>query len=197
LLAGCGSSSTASSTTTRPPTTATTSAAQAALQPKLLTTADFPSGWTKDTAPDAASTAGFPGCLAAVADAHGSTTGVHAVFVGPSSGSQAALQTVASFGPGQVTGLVAALKGVFLACNGTTFTQGGQTAHIATRLLDNLPTGNAGFAAEMALTIGSRRVFLDVFIGVNGDLATVLLWRSPTSSPALFAETAAKALDRL
>ena len=197
LVAGCGSSATSSSTTSRPSTTTTTSAAQAALEPKLLTLADFPKGWSTDTAPDAASTAGIPACLAAVVDAHGSTTRVHAVFVGPSSGAQAALQTVATFPPGQVAGSVSALKSDFLACDGTTFTQGEQTAHIATHLINDLPTGDAGFAAEMELTIGSQHVFLDVFVGVKGDLATVLVWRSPTASPALFASTAAKALDRL
>ena len=74
-----------------------------------------------------------------------------------------------------------------MACNGTTFTQGEQTAHIATHLINDLPTGDAGFAAEMELTIGSQHVFLDVFFGVKGDLSTVLVWRSPTASPALFA----------
>lgn len=196
VLAGCGSSATSSTTTTRASTT-TTSAQQAALQAKLLTASDFPTGWTKDNAADAASTAGIPGCLANVVDAHGSTDTVHAVYVGPSSGGQAALQTVAAFPSGQAAGSVAALKATFLACNGTTYTQGEQSAHLATHLLENLPTGEAGFAAEMELTVGTQHVFLDIFFGVKGDNATVLVWRSPTPSPALFTQTAAKAMDRL
>lgn len=195
-LAGCASSATSSSTT-KPAVTTTTSAEQAALQAKLLTLSDFPKGWTQDTAADAASTAGTPACLADVVDAHGAAARVHAVFVGPSSGGQAALQTVASFPTGTVTGTVAGLKNVFLECNGSTYTQGEQVAHIVTRSLDNLPTGSAGFAALMALTVGSQHVFLDVFFGVKGDTATVVVWRSPTASPALFASTAAKAMDRL
>jgi hypothetical protein len=197
LLAGCGSSATSSSTTTTPATTTTTSAQQAALQTKLLTVSDFPTGWARDTAPNAATTEGTPTCLADVVDARGSTATVHRVFVGPSTEAQGALQTVASFPAGQAAGAVARLKDGFLACNGTTFTQGEQTAHLATRVLDNLPTGPAGFAAEMELTIGTQHVFLDVFFGVTGDDATVLIWRSPGSSPALFATTAAKAMDRL
>ena len=197
LLAGCSSTSTSSTTTTTKAPTTTTSAQQAALQAKLLTLSDFPKGWTQDTAADAASTAGIPACLANVVDAHGATTTVHAVYVGPSSGAQAALQTVAEFPSGQAAGSVEALKNVFLSCNGTTFTQGEQSAKLSTHLLENLPTGEAGFAAEMELTVGSQHVFLDVFFGVKDDHATVLVWRSPTSSPALFAQTAAKAMDRL
>jgi hypothetical protein len=197
VLAACGSSATSSSTTTRPATTTTTSALQAALQAKLLTVSDFPTGWARDTAANAATTTGTPTCLADVVDAHGSTATVHAVFVGPTAGDQAALQTVASFPSGRVAAAVAALKSSFLACNGTTFTDAEQTAHLATRLLDNLPNGSDGFAAQMELTVGTEHVFLEVFFGVSGDNATVLVWRAPVSSPALFATTAAKAIDRL
>jgi outer membrane murein-binding lipoprotein Lpp len=197
LLAGCSSSST-SSTTTKPSTTTTTlSAQQVALQPKLLTLADFPKGWIEDTQADAASTAGTPPCLAHVVTAQGSTARVHAVFVGPKTGADAVIQTVASFATGQLPGSVATIASGFLACNGTTFTQGEQTADIATHRLTNLPSGDAGFAAEMELSIGTQHVFLDVFFGTKGDDATVLVWRSPTASPALFVDTAAKALARL
>lgn len=198
LLAGCSSSATSSSTT-KPTTTTTTtlSAQQVALRPKLLILADFPSGWIEDKEADAASTAGTPNCLGDVVRARGSTARVNAVFVGPKAGADASIQTVAAFAAGQVQGSVSSIKAGFLACDGTTFTQDEQTADIATRLLDNLPTGDAGFAAEMELSIGTQHVFLDVFFGVKGDDATVLVWRSPTASPALFAETAAKALDRL
>ncbi len=196
-LAGCGSSASSSTTTTTPATTTTTSAQQAALQAKLLTLSDFPTGWARDIAANAATTEGTPTCLADVVDARGSTATVHAVFVAPSTEAQGALQTVASFPSGQAAGAVAGLKNGFLACNGTTFTQGEQTAHLATRLLDNLPTGPAGFAAEMELSIGTQHVYLDVFLGVTGDDATVLIWRSPGTAPALFATTAAKAMDRL
>ncbi len=196
LLAGCGSSSTSSSTT-RPNTTTTLSAQQVALRPKLLTLADFPSGWIEDKEADAASTAGTPTCLGDVVRAKGSTARVNAVFVGPKTGADAAIQTVAAFAAGQAPGSASSIKAGFLACDGTTFTQGEQTADIATHLLDDLPTGDAGFAAEMKLSIGTQHVFLDVFFGVKGDDATVLVWRSPTASPALFAETAAQALNRL
>lgn len=196
VLAGCSSSS-STATTTGPATTTTTSAAQAALQPKLLTVSDFPKGWIKDTSADAASTAGTPGCLANVVNAQGAATRVHAVYVGPNGQGEAAIQTVATFAPGQATASVAGLKSAFLACDGTSFTQGKQTAHITARPLDNLPTGAAGFAAEMELALGTQHVFVDVFVAVKGDLTTTLVWRSPKSTPVLFAQTAAKALDRL
>lgn len=197
VLAGCGSSTAGSSTTTEPASTTTTSAQQAALRTKLLTVSDFPTGWTNDTAANAASTAGTPACLANLVDAHGATATVHAVIVGPSTEQQAALQTVASFPAGRAAGTVAGLKHAFLHCNGSTFADGEQTAHLATRLLDNLPTGSGGFAAEMKLSVGTEHDFLDVFVGVEGDDATILVWRSPASSPALFAATAVRAGDRL
>jgi hypothetical protein len=191
LLAGCGSSSAPPSTTT------TTSAQQAALQPKLLALADFPAGWTVDSSPDAASTAGTPTCLANVVKAEGAATRVHAVFVGPKSQADAAIQTVASFAPGAVSPSVASIQAGFLSCNGTTFTQGSQTARISTALLKGIPSGPAGFAAEMELSLKSQHIFVDVFFGVTGDVASVVVWRSTSSSPALFAETAAKAQARL
>ncbi len=198
LLAGCsGTTTSSSSTTTKPLTTTTLTAQQVALRPKLLTLADFLSGWIEDKAADAASTAGTPACLGDVVRAKGSMARVNAVFVGPKTGADAAIQTVAAYAAGQVPGWRSSIESGFLACNGTTFTQGEQTADIATHQLVNLPTGDAGFAGEMKLSIGTQHVFLDVFFGVKGDDATVLVWRSPTASSALFAATAAKALDRL
>ena len=116
-LAGCASSATSSSTT-KPAVTTTTSAEQAALQAKLLTLSDFPKGWTQDTAADAASTAGTPACLADVVDAHGAAARVHAVFVGPSSGGQAALQPWPRSPTGTVTGTVAGLKNMSSSATG-------------------------------------------------------------------------------
>lgn len=199
LLAGCSSTSptSASSSTSLSTTTTTLSAQQVALRPKLLVLADFPTGWIEDNEAGAASTAGTPRCLADVVEAKGSTARANAVFVGPKTGADATIQTVASFAPGQGPGSASSIKAGLLACNGTTFTQGEQTADIATRLLDGLPTGDAGFAADMELSIGTQHVFLDVFFGVRGDDATVLVWRSPTATPSLFGQTAAKALDRL
>ena len=197
LLAGCSGTTTSPSASTKPLTTTTLSAPQVALRPKLLTLADFPSGWIEDKAADAASTAGTPVCLGDVVRAKGSMATVNAVFVGPKTGADAAIQTVAAYAAGQVPGSLSSIESGFLACNGTTFTQGEQTADIATHQLGNLPTGDAGFAGEMKLSIGTQHVFLDVFFGSKGDDATVLVWRSPTAASALFAATAAKALDRI
>ena len=140
---------------------------------------DFPTGWTNDKAANAASTAGTPACLANVVDAHGATATVHAVFVGPSTEQQAALQTVASFPAGRAAGTVAGLKHALPPLQRKHLRRGEQTAHLATRLLDNLPTGSGGFAAEMKLSVGTEHDFLDVFVGVEGDDATILVWRSP------------------
>ena len=49
----------------------------------------------------------------------------------------------------------------------------------------------------MGLAVGKVHDVLDVFFGVEGDTATVLIWRSAKSSPPLFATTAAKAMAQL
>jgi len=200
LLAGCGGSSTSSTTTTVAPaaTTTTLTAAQlAVLQPKLLTVADFPPGWTVDTAPDAAGTKNTPDCVANVVLAKGSTTRATAVFLGPKD-DPALIQTVASFESGQVAKSSKSLRAGFLACDGDTLQLGdGQSARLGTGQIAIGPTGNGGFAAEMIITEGSAHNYLYVFVGVKGDFDTAMVWRATTKSNTLFAETAAKALAQL
>jgi hypothetical protein len=199
VLAGCGTSPSVP-TTTKPPATTTTTltpAQLAVLQPKLLTVDQFPTGWTLDTAPGAASTKGTPACVAAVAAARGSATRANAVFLGPKSVPAAAIQTVASFAPGQAKKSAKALRTEFLSCNGGTLQQSGQSIRVSVGTISIGPTGDAGFAAEMALSAGSQKAYLYVFFAVKGDYATFLGWRTDTPSTTLFAQMAAKALAKL
>ena len=198
VLAGCGTSPSVT-TTTKPPATTTTTltpAQLAVLQPKLLTTDQFPTGWTLDTAPGAASTKGTPACVAAVATARGSVTRANAVFLGPKS-APAAIQTVASFAPGQAKKSARSLRTEFLSCNGGTLQQAGQSIRVSVGAISIGPTGDAGFAAEMALSAGSQKAYLYVFFAVKGDYATFLGWQTDTASTTLFAQMAAKALAKL
>lgn len=201
LLAGCGGSSTPATTTTVPPTTTTTAltpAQQSQLQPKLLTVADFPSGWTLDTAPNAVSTTGAPKCVGNLVLAKGSPYRASAAFVGPSSSLAAVIQTVAPFPSGTTAKVAKSLKAGFLACNGATLQLGGgQSAKLATGPVVIGPTGTGGFAAEMIISDGNQHEYLYVFMGIKGDLGTLLVWRSVDKSSALFAATAAKALAKL
>ena len=201
LLAGCGGSSTPTTTTTVPPTTTTTAltpAQQSQLQPKLLTVADFPSGWKLDTAPNAVSTTGAPKCVGNLVLAKGSPYRASAAFVGPSSSLAAVIQTVAPFPSGTTAKVAKSLKAGFLACNGATLQLGGgQSAKLATGPVVIGPTGTGGFAAEMIISDGNQHEYLYVFMGIKGDLGTLLVWRSVDKSSALFAATAAKALAKL
>jgi hypothetical protein len=201
LVAACGTSpSSPTTTTTHPGTTTTTTLTPsqlAELQPKLLTVADFPTGWTLDTAPNAASTKNTPACLANVVLAKGSLTRANAVFVGPGSQPSAVIQTVATFAPGQAAKSARALKAGFLSCDGGTLSQGGQTARLAVGPVTVASTGEGGFAAEMVISASSAREYLDAFYGVKGNFATVLIWRSSSPSTTGFKQAAAKALARL
>jgi hypothetical protein len=200
VLAGCGTSPSVPSTT-KPPTTTTTTTLTpvqlAVLQPKLLTVDQFPTGWTLDTTPGAASTKGTPACVAAVASAQGSATRANAVFLGPKNAPAAAIQTVASFAPGRAKGSAKALRTEFLSCNGGTLQQSGQSIRVTVGAISIGPTGDAGFAAEMELSAGSQKTYLYVYFAVKGDYATFLGWRTNTVSTTLFAQMAAKALAKL
>lgn len=208
LLAACGSSSTSASTTTTGPhtttttttgqTTTTLSAAQVALQPKLLTVSDFPSGWTADTQTDAVDITGAPSCVGNLVVAAGSTSRVSTAFIGPTANPAAVIQTVAAFAAGTASTAATTLGNGFLACNGQSVPVGSeQTGRLSTAPLGNVPAGTGGFAGQMTVTVGTQHEYLYAFVGVKGDLGTVLVWRSIDRSPVLFTTTAAKALAKL
>jgi hypothetical protein len=202
LLAACGSSTSPSTTTTTKPviTTTTTTlgpAELAALDPKLLSAGDFPAGWARDTDPNAASIKGTPACLADVVLAKGSASRVTAVFAGPKGPPPAAIQTVATFAPGQAARSAKALRTGFGLCNGGTLSLNGQSAQLGVRTIPIASTGDAGFAAQMVIAAASVHSYLDVFYGVRGDVASALIWRSTSPSTNDFDRTAAQALAKL
>ena len=202
LLAACGSSSSPSTTTSTSPAASTTTTTltptqAAALDPKLLAVGDLPTGWTLDADPNAASTKNTPACLANVALAKGSVARANIVFVGPKGPPPAAIQTVAVFAPDQAAKSAKPLQSGFQSCNGATLSQGGQSARLAVAPLTVASTGQGGFAAQMVISANSLHAYLDVFYGVKGDVATVVIWRSTSSSTTAFQQTAAKALAKL
>ena len=123
-VAACsGSPSTSATATLAPGTTTTTTvppAQEAILRSLLLTSADFPAGWTQDTQADAAGVQGTPACVADLVVVHGSAERVNAVFVGPGQSPPAVIQTVSAFAPGAAARSVRALRATFDGCDGRT-----------------------------------------------------------------------------
>jgi hypothetical protein len=206
LLAGCGGSSSSATTTTARPATTTTSAPapsltpaqQSELEPKVLTAADFPSGWTRSTSAGAVSPAGAPSCVANLVTAKGSAFRTSAAFLSSAANPAVVIQTVASFPSGTAASATSALDASFLACNGKTVSLGaGQTARLATGPVNIGPIATGAFAGQMTVTAGTQREYLYLVTGTKGDLATLVVWRSVSQATAPFAATATKALARL
>lgn len=167
------------------------------MEPKLLTVAEFPAGWTLDSAPNAASTKNTPTCVADVVLAKGSDHRVDAVFLGPKSEPTAALQTVGSFAPGRGAKSASALRASFASCNGRTLTQAGQSARLTVSPISMPTLGDAGFASKMDIANNGQHAYLDVFFGVKGAYGTSVSWRSGSSSTTLFEQMVAKAMAKL
>ncbi len=198
-LAACSGPSALPEPATAAPSTSTTvpPAQLAALQPLLLTTADFPTGWTQDTQANAAGTKGTPACVADLVVERGSASRTDAVFVGPGKQPAAVIQTVGAFEPGTAPRSVGALRTTFDSCNGLVLDPGGTRARVAIRsLADPAGTGD-GFAAQMTLAEGGRSSYLDVFYGVRGDDATFLGWSSSSPATGPFLALSAAALAKL
>ncbi len=196
LLAACSTSSAPSTTTASATTTTLTPAAAAFLEPKKLTLANFPSGWTEDTAPNAASTQGTPPCLADLVNVKGSTARTSVVFVGSKSEPADVLQTVAMFPAGQAIPSAAALQAEFESC-ASTLSRPSESKSVTITPIPNVQTGDAGFAARMTLASGSQHGYFDAFYAVKGDAATFIGWYSNSTNTAEFESLAATALAKL
>ncbi len=187
LAAACSSASSSPTTTGSTSATSTTlsPAVRAVLEPKLLTLADFPKGWKRDTEPNAAETGDTPPCLADVVLAKGSTHLAHAVFVGPAGDQAVVIHTVAVFPPGGAQASASSLRSGFLACNGSSTTlANGVRVHLATSLLPGQSAADAdGFAGRMTVTSASQQDDLYVVVSVVGDITTSLVWSAGTDLP--------------
>ena len=195
-FASCTSSSSSSSSTTTATTTTLPAAEAALLDPKKLTLADFPSGWTVDSSPNAASTQGAPGCLADQVDVKGPTARTSVVFVGPSSAAADVLQTVAVFPPGQAAPSAAQLRSDFESC-AHDLTQPSQGRSATVTALGGIPTGDAGVAARMTLSSGGQHGCFDAFYAVRGKVATFISWYSNSTTTSGLEQIAATTLQRL
>jgi hypothetical protein len=198
VLTACGSSAPPTTTTTAPaPTTTLSPSEAAALQPLLLTTADFPAGWREDAQANAADTAGIPSCLADLVAVHGATDRADVVFIGPGEVPAAVIQTVASWSPRAATRSVAVLRSDFYACNGRTIAVGKVDTGVRIRSIPNPATGGRGFTAQMVLTAGKSRSYLDVFYAVVDGHATFVGWQAESPSTVEFLQLTAAALAKL
>ena len=184
LLTGCGTGAPSTGRGSAPPHASSPPPARphpsARLRAVLLTTAQLPPGWTRDTATGALDAKGTPACLASLLEVHGSTTRAEAAFLS-SSGTPAVVESVGRFAtPARAAASVGVLRADLRACDDRTVSSGPLRGTITVATLGWPVEGGPGFDDQVTLAANQQRAYLDIEYAVRGSLAMFYGWESPS-----------------
>jgi len=199
VLTGCGSGAPSTDRGSASPSTSPPARPHpsARLRSVLLTTAQLPSGWTRDTAPDALSTKGTPACLTALLEVHGSTTRAETAFLS-SSGTPAVVESVGQFAtPASAAASVGSLHADLQSCDDQTVSSGPYRGTLTVAALGWPVGGGLGFDAQVTVAADQQRAYLDVEYAVRGSFGMFYGWESPSPDLPEAQQLASTAAARL